>query len=57
MYSLLFASHAWMWFFVTGRTDGQKTGWALQSGFIRSTAIDLFAIWSRAILQVSLMLF
>ena len=45
-----------MHFVVAGRTDGRKTGWALQSRFIRATAIDLFAIRSRAIFQLSLVL-
>jgi hypothetical protein len=54
--SLLLASHACMRFFVAGRTDGQKTGWALQSHFIRATAINLFTIRSRAVLQFLLVL-
>ena len=45
-----------MRFFVAGRTDGRKTGRALQGRFICATTVDLFAIRSRTILQLVLVL-
>jgi hypothetical protein len=56
MDSLLFATHACMCFFVAGRTNGRKTGRALQGRFVCATAIDLFAVRSCAILQLLLVL-